>query len=92
MDDLVNLILLAVKNSIKGYNLFLVGSDISISIGKLIEKIVKYSSTVITYKNKNSNPSYINIDTTKVQKYFNWQCKYSIDSGIIKQIKSLKSL
>lgn len=92
MDDLINLLLKAIYADMIGYNLFLVGSINSISIGQLIKKIKNYVSPKITYKNQGSKPLYINIDTTKVQKYFNWECKYSIDSGIIKQVKSLKSL
>lgn len=92
IDDLVSLLLKAIYVKINGYNLFLVGGSNSISIGGLIKKIQKYVSPKITYKNENSKPLYINIDTTKVQKYFNWNCKYSIDSGIIKQVKYLKSL
>jgi UDP-glucose 4-epimerase len=92
MNDLISLLLKSVQTKLSGYNLFLVGSSSSISIQKLIKKILLYVSPTITYKNENSKPSYINIDTTKVKKYFNWECEYSIDSGIIKQVKSLKSL
>jgi nucleoside-diphosphate-sugar epimerase len=89
---LINLILKSLDVSLKGFNLFLVGSEKSISIQDLIEKISTYISPNIVFKNENSNPSYINIDTSKVQKYFNWKCNYSIDSGIIKQVQSLNSL
>lgn len=92
LSDLIDLLLRAIQTDIVGHNLFLVGSNNSISIGKLISKIKNYCSPIITYKNEKSKPSYINIDPTKAQKYFNWECKYSIDSGIIKQVKSLKSL
>ena len=92
ISDLINLILKSLDVSLKGFNLFLVGSEKSISIQDLIEKISTYISTNIVFKNENSNPSYINIDTSKVQKYFNWKCNYSIDSGIIKQVQSLNSL
>ena len=92
ISDLVNLILKSLNVNLKGFNLFLVGNKKSISIQDLLEKISIYISPNIVFKNENSNPSYINIDTSKVQKYFNWECNYSIDSGIIKQIKSLNSL
>lgn len=92
MDDLISLLLKAIHAEISGYNLFLVGGSNSISIGGLIKKIQNYVSPKIIYKNENSKPLYINIDTAKARKYFNWECKYSIDSGIIKQVKSLKSL
>lgn len=92
ISDLVDLILKSLNISIKGFNLFLVGSERSISIQDLIKKISTYISPNIVFKNENSNPSYINIDTSKVQKYFNWKCNYSIDSGIIKQVQSLNFL
>jgi UDP-glucose 4-epimerase len=92
MNDLISLLLKSIQTKLNGYNLFLVGSSNSISIQELIKKILLHVSTTITYKNENSKPLYINIDTTKVKKYFNWECKYSIDSGILKQVKSLKSL
>lgn len=92
MDDLIELLLKAIQSDIEGYNLFLVGSPSSISIGGLIKKIQEYVSPQVSYQNQNSKPLYINIDTTKVQKYFNWECKYSIDSGIIRQVKYLRSL
>ena len=92
MNDLIDLLLRAIYIEMNGYNLFLVGGSSSISIQGLLEKIQKYVTPNITYKNDEATPSYINIDTTKVQKYFNWECQYSIDSGIIKQVKSLKSL
>ena len=92
ISDLINLILKSLDVSLKGFNLFLVGSEKSISIQDLIEKISTYISPNIVFKNENSNPSYINIDTSKVQKYFNWKCNYSIDGGIIKQVQSLNSL
>lgn len=92
IDDLINLLLKAIDSNIEGNNLFLVGSINSISIKELIKKIQIYVSTNIIYENDQALPLYINIDTTKVQKYFNWKCQYSIDSGIIKQIKYLKFL
>jgi len=92
ISDLISLILQSLDANLKGFNLFLVGSEKSISIQDLIEKISSYISPNIVFKNENSNPSYINIDTSKVQKYLNWKCKYSIDSGIIKQVQSLNSL
>ena len=92
ISDLISLILQSLDVSVEGFNLFLVGSEKSISIQDLIEKISTYISLNIVFENENSNPSYINIDTSKVQKYFNWKCKYSIDSGIIKQVQSLNSL
>jgi len=92
ISDLINLILKSLDVSLKGFNLFLVGSEKSISIQDLIEKISTHISPNIVFKNENSNPSYINIDTSKVQKYFNWKCNYSIDSGIIKQVQSLNFL
>jgi UDP-glucose 4-epimerase len=92
MDDLISLLLKSIQTKLSGYNLFLVGSSNSISIQELIKKILLYVSPTITYKNENSKLSYIKIDTTKVKKYFNWKCEYSIDSGIIKQVKTLNSL
>jgi UDP-glucose 4-epimerase len=92
ISDLINLILQALDVDLEGFNLFLVGGEESISIQDLIKKISIYISPNIVFENENSIPSYINIDTSKVQKYFNWKCKYSIDSGIIKQVKSLNSL
>jgi len=92
MNDLISLLLKSLYAEIRGYNLFLVGGSNSISIEGLIKKIQNYVSPKIIYKNEGSKPSYINIDTTKVQKYFNWECKYTIDSGIIRQVKSLKTL
>jgi len=92
MNDLISLLLKSIQTKLCGYNLFLVGSSSSISIQELIKKILLCVSPTITYKNENSKPSYIKIDTTKVKKYFNWKCEYSIDSGIIKQVKTLNSL
>ena len=92
IDDLIELILKAIRANLNEYNLFLVGCSSSITIEELIEKICLYISPNILFKNEDSNPSYINIDTTKVQKYFNWNCKCSIDDGIIKQIQTLNVL
>ena len=92
VDDLIELILKAIQANLNEYNLFLVGCSRSITIEELLKKVCFYISPNILFENEYSNPSYINIDTTKVQKYFNWNCKYSIDDGIIKQIQTLNVL
>lgn len=89
VSDLIDLIIKSLNAELKGFNLFLVGSSNPISIEEVIDKMSKHMSLRVIFKNNNSKALYINIDTTKVQKYFNWKCKYSIDDGIIIQLKSL---
>ena len=89
ISDLNDLILKSLEADLRGFNLFLVGGLSSISIEDVINKIQVHKPLNLIYKNENSKPSYINIDTTKAQKYFNWKCKSTIDDDIIKLLKSI---
>lgn len=74
VDDVVDLILKALKKETsKKHEIFLVGSQ-NISIYDIIDK-VSMRGTLNLKINQKLEKSYLNIDTTKVKKSFNWEPK-----------------
>ena len=76
IEDLINLLLKAINKKVKNENhVFLVGNETFkiLEIIKIISKIKNLD--VVVQKNKN-DVKFINLDCTKVQKYFSWNCEH----------------
>ena len=87
ISDLVKLIEEVIDRQDSTFELFNVGSGRYISIGKLVEKIIKHSGKKLKIEYDSSKPTIktnLALDSTKARDFFNWSPKISLDEGIRK--------
>jgi nucleoside-diphosphate-sugar epimerase len=85
VSDLVDFVMLAIEKQSSPFELYNVGYGSSISINKLVEKIVKQSGKEIEIKHDLSKPSIktkLCLDISKADNSLGWSPKVSLDEGI----------
>lgn len=87
ISDLVNFVRLCIDKQKGKFELYNVGYGNSISVTKLVEKIIYHSGKKLSIEYDSSKPSIntkICLDITKAKNSLNWFPQVSLDEGIIK--------
>ena len=90
VEDLVDVVKLAVNKQKTNFELFNVGYGSSISIKELVEKIINCSGKKIKVEHDLSKPNIktkLCLDTERVRAAFGWSPRVSLDEGIRKTIE-----
>ena len=93
IDDLINAIILSINN-INGYQIYNVGSGISISIGDLTKLLFNLFNTEYNVKSENIirtgeiNDCYA--DVTRIKNSLDWQPEWTLEMGLKEILKSIK--
>jgi len=90
VDDLVDFVLLAIKNQEDKYNLFNCGYGRAVTIKELVVKIVKASGKRIEIEYDLSQPTIqtsLTIDSSLAERKIGWSPKVGLEEGISKTIR-----
>ena len=94
VSDLVRLLEAVIDIQDSPFELFNVGSGNQISIGDLVEKIIKSSGKKLKIAYDSSKPTIktnISLDSAKARKFFNWSPRISLEEGIKETIEWYKA-
>ena len=94
VSDLVKLIESVIDKQDSLFELFNVGSSSYISVGELVERIIKSSGKKLKIEYDPSKPTIkinIALDATKAKNFFNWSPKVSLEDGIKDTIEWYKA-
>src|SRR3989344_6982953 len=89
VSDLVKLIEEVIDRQDSPFELFNIGFGAMISVGELVEKIIKYSGKKLKIEYDQSKPTIkinLALDSTKARNFFDWSPKISLEDGIRKTI------
>ncbi len=87
ISDLVKLIEDVIDKQDSTFELFNAGFGAMISVGKLVEKVIRFSGKKLKIEYDPSKPTIktnLALDSTKARDFFNWSPKISLDEGIRK--------
>jgi nucleoside-diphosphate-sugar epimerase len=90
VDDLVNSVGLAIKKQKTSFGLFNVGYGKSISINKLVEKIIFHSGLKVEIEHDTTQPTIktsLSLNCSKIKKHLGWKRNISHDEGLKRTIK-----
>ena len=93
ISDLVKLIEEVIDKQDSAFELFNVGFGTMISVGELVEKIIKSSGKKLKIEYDPSKPTIktnLALDSTKARDFFDWSPKVSLDEGIKETIEWYK--
>ncbi|MDP3921280.1 MAG: NAD-dependent epimerase/dehydratase family protein [Candidatus Omnitrophota bacterium] len=85
VEDLVNFMALAIENQEQPFELVNVGSGESISVTRLVEKIIEHSGRKLTIEYDHSKPSIgfkLKVSIDRAKDVFDWTPETSLDIGI----------
>jgi nucleoside-diphosphate-sugar epimerase len=89
VDDLVDFVLLAIKNQEDKYNLLNCGYGSAVAIKDLVAKIVRASDKELRIEHDLAKPTIntsLSIDSSLAEKKIGWTPKVGLDEGIAKTI------
>lgn len=93
ISDLVKLIEEVIDKQDSTFELFNVGFGAMISVGELVEKVIKFSGKRLKIEYDQSKPTIkinLALDSTKARNFFDWSPKISLEEGIKKTIRWYK--
>jgi GDP-L-fucose synthase len=93
IDDLTNAIKLTLTKQKNKYEIFNIGSSVSISVKELVKKIIKISDKKIEINfdlSKPTNKFSLSLNSSKAYHLLKWKTYYSIDQGLKKTINWYK--
>ncbi len=89
VSDLVKLIESVIDKQSSQFELFNAGSGTMISVGELVEKVIRHSGKNLKIEYDSSKPTIktnLVLDSTKAREFFNWSPEISLEEGIKKTI------